>query len=560
MRNLLCAVLAVLLINAPASAQRKAALALVPDDSLGFVIVKDLRQLSDKVDQLAAKLKVKERVSLLELIQKEMGIELGLNEKGSALFILMKGKKEKASLEPITALPVADHQKMAQALKVKQPDAAISEGEIGISSSLLVGIGGRGPGDGTKRKVPVLVAKKGDFVLLASPEGRDALERVLNARKSVVEALQPGLSWMEEQDVAGGSTHQGVKAGLAMILAGPGGIAGSSTQGQEARMKEAFTDLEKNIQLITFGARIDKEGHNRLMTRVYLDPESFYAKWLAKAEPLQGELLAHFPERDYALAALAHISRQTSFEGLARLIWSSFPAADAKELTADTVRLLQRTSEVGLTAYVGKAGPGSGRSALLAQVDDASSSVKDAITLVKKGQTAARAAKKSTAEMQVEPKEIAGRSPHLITFKETGADHENDNKKDLSSQNNWPLLLLCEVDARTVLICSFDEVGQADTFVRSFANRPEKSLGSSAALTKTAALLPERRQVELFVNIGPALLLFGLFGPASTGDLEAPPLGFALSTFRDGVEAGFVVPFETLQALFESVKEHKKPK
>jgi len=35
---------------------------LVPDDALGFLVIKDLRELSDKVDQVAKKLGVEERV------------------------------------------------------------------------------------------------------------------------------------------------------------------------------------------------------------------------------------------------------------------------------------------------------------------------------------------------------------------------------------------------------------------------------------------------------------------------------------------------------------------
>src|SRR5436190_22233675 len=45
------ATLALLLIATVAPAQTPKALDLVPDESLGFIIVKDLRQLSDKVEQ-----------------------------------------------------------------------------------------------------------------------------------------------------------------------------------------------------------------------------------------------------------------------------------------------------------------------------------------------------------------------------------------------------------------------------------------------------------------------------------------------------------------------------
>src|SRR5262245_13076806 len=86
-----------LALGAPAAAQGLKALDRVPDDSLGFVLVKDLRQLSDKVDNTAKKLGVEERVSLLELIQKELGIREGIDEKGSALFIVLPGQTEQSN-------------------------------------------------------------------------------------------------------------------------------------------------------------------------------------------------------------------------------------------------------------------------------------------------------------------------------------------------------------------------------------------------------------------------------------------------------------------------------
>ncbi len=70
------------LITAPVCGQTEQALELVPNDALGFVMVKDLRGNSNKVGRLADRLKVPERVSLLEIIQREMGIRDGLRPNG----------------------------------------------------------------------------------------------------------------------------------------------------------------------------------------------------------------------------------------------------------------------------------------------------------------------------------------------------------------------------------------------------------------------------------------------------------------------------------------------
>jgi hypothetical protein len=73
---------ALALLATPCPAQTDKALSLVPDDALGFLLIKDLRSLSDKVADTAKRLNVQEKVSMLELIQKEMGIQEGINERG----------------------------------------------------------------------------------------------------------------------------------------------------------------------------------------------------------------------------------------------------------------------------------------------------------------------------------------------------------------------------------------------------------------------------------------------------------------------------------------------
>jgi len=53
MKRLLATVLALFLLASPALAQADKAIEIVPHDALGFILIKDLRQLSDKVDDLA---------------------------------------------------------------------------------------------------------------------------------------------------------------------------------------------------------------------------------------------------------------------------------------------------------------------------------------------------------------------------------------------------------------------------------------------------------------------------------------------------------------------------
>ena len=89
----------------------------MPDDALGFILIKDLRALHDKAEDLAAKTNGKAHFAFVEgILSKDL--KKGLNEKGSVVVIVMAGKVEKTLPCPILALPVGDHAVLMKALVV----------------------------------------------------------------------------------------------------------------------------------------------------------------------------------------------------------------------------------------------------------------------------------------------------------------------------------------------------------------------------------------------------------------------------------------------------------
>jgi len=551
--------IALVLIAAPCRAQTRKAVSLVPGDALGFLLIKDLRQLSDKVENLAKKLNVEERVSLLELIHKEMGIREGLNDKGSAVFIVLQTKDEKHSIGVVIALPVSDHRKMAQQLAVKDLKDTIAEGEVGLTSGLLAGIGGK-EGDATPKKFPVLVARRGDFVLLAPPESRAGLEAVLHSKKSITASLQPVQDWLDEQDMAGICTDHGVSTGLAMFLNGPGGGAESSTQGQFRQLRETFAEVEKNVQLIAFGAVIEKDGHSRLATRVQFQPKGSYAKWIAQAEPLREKLLARFPDQPQFATALARISAQTTLEGAAKYLLSELPPDKRDALTKEMTKLVQQISEVGVCLYTTSKADGpalpiksvvsSSDPVLLAQVRDATTFLDDAVDLLLHASRAARSADKTKVEVNYQEKEIAGKPSRLITVR----SGEQGNGKDRPQ-----IFLLTALDAQTVLGCLLPDRKKAETTVTKFSKQVDRSLAANASLQKTRKLLPDKLQVELLLD----LQAFGILGQSESDKTQVShvaPLGFAMRALPAALEAQFVVPFDALKAVVDASKAKEKEK
>jgi hypothetical protein len=164
-RRFAAALVLALLFSATATAQTKQALEIVPDDALGFILVKDMQQLSAHVEELAKKVKAQAHVSLLELLRDGMGLGNSLNEKGSAMIIALKGKDDKAAPALVFVLPVSDATAALKKLGAKEGKDGIMEASIPMPPGVFATIGKKEakPKDGAG---PVLVAKREGFILL----------------------------------------------------------------------------------------------------------------------------------------------------------------------------------------------------------------------------------------------------------------------------------------------------------------------------------------------------------------------------------------------------------
>src|SRR5205823_3652434 len=125
--------------------------------------IKDLSQLSSKMERMARKLEAKEHFSVLELVKKEMGIEKGLNEKGSAVLIVPRPAKEKEFPRAVLAVPAADYRQFAGQLGVKDARDTIAEGTITPpSTGALAGVSdskGQKSAPEKRPKTKVLIAR-----------------------------------------------------------------------------------------------------------------------------------------------------------------------------------------------------------------------------------------------------------------------------------------------------------------------------------------------------------------------------------------------------------------
>ena len=127
------------------------------------------------------------------------------------------------------------------------------------------------------------------------------------------------------------------------------------------------------------------------------------------------------------------------------------------------------------------------------------------------------------------------------------------NKEGKESDPRHDIMIMAILDPQTVLVGSLKKADQAEAFVKQNLTKPARSLEANGELKKTFTLLPKQTHLAAFINLKTIL--------EGEGMKDCPPLGFSLSMLPGSIEAQFVVPFETLQALVaaENARSKKEP-
>jgi hypothetical protein len=560
MRRLILGCVVLGLIAMPAAAQTNKALEIVPEDAMGFVMIKDARTLCDKLQEVSKRINAKEERPLFEALRKRMEETKGWNEKGAIIAIAMPGKDKDAMMVPVVALPARDHQAMITFFGVKDAKEEIGAGSIDLPNIVMFPFGRHNPkGEVLKDgKIQVLVAKREDYVLVTGSEHRDALQRVLSSKKNIAASLTTTQAWLDEQDIAGICTRDTALTGVIRLMMTNAKEAGAD---QQKRLREIGQEIEKNFKFIAFGAKFEKEGHSRLTTRFIFQEGSRFAKWLAQAESVQPDLLGGFGDERYLFAAVAKLNPQMNFEGFWSLLPNDpkLPPEKVKELQEASMRLRKRVTDLALSTYVEPSNDKEKKDgvhrapnltlAAMLKVDDASAFVEGSTDLITKATAAANAATDQRTEVKLEPKRIGDKACVIVTFNDS-------NKKTDKEQPGAPTdgcLVFTSIDAKTVLVGVLNKTTEADAFVKQYSVKASRSLQENAELRKTMALMPKQMQIAAFLNLNS----FSLMADPAAKLANCPPIGFSFGGVPEGFEAQFVIPFDTVRTIAEQAQGEK---
>ncbi len=156
------------------------ALQRIPENALGFVVVRNLEQTSAKVDRLLKQLHITFPAPLA-FAKIVTGVESGLDQTGDLVVTLMPGARSGAPIEPMVLLPVSDYAEFAASIH------GDTSGDV--CRVTLVG-------------EDLLIAQDGRFAMVMNVEHRQTLEHLVGLKAQPIPQLRPITTWLNTNDVS----------------------------------------------------------------------------------------------------------------------------------------------------------------------------------------------------------------------------------------------------------------------------------------------------------------------------------------------------------------------
>jgi hypothetical protein len=563
--------LVVLLSLAMAALPLKAddVLGVVPDNVLGVAVVQRLAQTNEKASKLAEKLKVP-FPNALDLAKAHLGIEKGIDEKGSLALAAVPGEGANDEPIPLLFVPTNDYDGLIKQLKPEKEENGITTITIDDDQSI--------------------VGKKGNFAVISPRSGAaKILRQVLDAKTSVADGIKAMQTWVGDADASTIITPTGIKIGAAKaaqmlpeIRDQLGGVPGD-----QAEMAKAVFDVYEKIlkscpdelSHLAFAVRVTNDGDVHLGSRVLFTPTGAAAKYAASAPAPAANPLSGLPADPWVMAAGGAWSPEL---GKALMDWSVGmvkASSGGKKVDPEKVKRL--------TELASEQMKGVKSVSMVFGVGTEKGSIYSGTTVVEKVENAKEFLKNYIASVN-EMGKLAGDIESPFFGKMTGKEITIDGLPAIEVEMEIPssgqdvpgfekmmenlfgpggkiMLYVAAVDDQTLVgaYVSKDLLKKAIAAARN----PPASLGADAGIAKTAALLPQGSQWVGYINpkgvVDFGVRIAKMVMPDNEGLAlppfpQTPPVGLALKASRDGLETDLVLPSSVIEAIYAYVMRFRE--
>lgn len=265
---------------------------LIPDDAVGFVVVNRVSQTNEKATAFAKRLKIDVPGNPLEMLKGALGVEKGLNEKGTVAIAAFLAKNETDEPRPLLYVPVTDYQAFIDQLQPRAPKEGVTEVKLKDGKAMVAG-------------------KRGNYAVLAQTEDVELLIRALKTEKTLGAWGEPLAAWLADNDGAGVVTVPGIQKLTKEMRRGldeaKQNLANLPPEAQfvtklfdniDSCIKSAATDITH----AGFGVKVDATGNLHLSAKALFKKDSGFAKAGGKLKAPPGGALAGLPSGPFVLA------------------------------------------------------------------------------------------------------------------------------------------------------------------------------------------------------------------------------------------------------------------
>ncbi len=252
----------------PLSVVGQEVLQQIPKEALGFVLVQNLTEASDKFEELLEPFQVTFPAPLT-FARSVSGLDAGLDESGDLVIALLPGEGRDTPVQPMVLVPISDYQEFATSIN------ADASGKI--CRVTLLG-------------EEILVAENGSHAMLMNIENRQAMEKLLAPAVRANTALSPLAEWLAKQEVTFVLMANGIEAISnkkqrplrPLIWEKQKGFWAERTLFRQMlsifSRPETRSWLHSNVELAAIGAAVDEHSSLRLGEQLVLKPGSPFAK------------------------------------------------------------------------------------------------------------------------------------------------------------------------------------------------------------------------------------------------------------------------------------------
>lgn len=560
------------------STEADSVLKAIPDNALGFLVIKDLANADKAISKLGEVVQAP-IPSQLELWKQRAGIQDGLDENGSAAIALVpENDSDNAKPEPvpIVLMPVSDYAKFIAQLQPGDAKAAITS----------VTIAGR----------PLcVVGQKGSFAVFALSENKDQLEKAIASTAGVDAAVESFEPWIRHHQVSLVATPRGTKFVLQVATAGlkqfRGMMAAMPKSGDGAQLEATLNmydtllaDAADEIEAFGIGLRLDGQSNLSIDSHTTFLAGGSWAAAFKGVKPAAQKPFADLPSGALVLAFEGIVPKKLT-KDLGSFGWNYLLQMEQFNGTDKlTDEQLKKVKEAGSTMMRGisymsmvMAAPKTGQAIYdgmngRMKVDDSKKFIDQYQKSLEHMTEAVKGLNNPPLKITNSDKfEIDGAKGVAVTMDLSGMLSHTDPE----TAKLMPLLFgtdgkvtarMVAADEHTVLFVYGDEE-HAKQALADFKN-PKSSLASDTDVAKVLKLLPAHAQWVGVVSINGYLdmiksMMASIGGPARFPELPAmPPIGFAAEAGPHGLTTQLVISKETIEEISNTVHgymQHQSP-